>query len=81
MQAFRGPMKTLSYLLVPPQATRRLQVRGDPGRVYPFALNPYLETLKPTDSARGHGNADVGPNTEHSHPIVKVPCTALDDFA
>jgi len=23
----------------------------------------------------------VGPDTEHSHPTVKVPCTTLDDFA
>jgi FkbM family methyltransferase len=37
--------------------------------------------LEPAASARGHGNAHVGPHTEHSHPTVKVPCTTLDDFA
>jgi FkbM family methyltransferase len=37
--------------------------------------------LEPSDSARGHGNAHVGTNTEHSNSTVKVPCTTLDDFA
>jgi|HubBroStandDraft_6_1064221.scaffolds.fasta_scaffold545880_1 FkbM family methyltransferase len=37
--------------------------------------------LEPADSARGHGNAHVGTNTEHSNPTVQVPCTTLDDFA
>jgi FkbM family methyltransferase len=37
--------------------------------------------LEPADSARGHGNAHVGINTESLNPTVKVPCTTLDDFA
>jgi len=168
MQAFDGPMKSLSYLLVPSQGMRRLRVRSGPGRGLLFELNPRWETptwdgsyelevqrvlqerlkpgsvfydvganigfysllaarqsaqvfafepdvqnakslerhvslnslgakieviraavfstsgfvaLEPADSARGHGNAHVGPDTEHSHPTVKVPCTTLDDFA
>jgi FkbM family methyltransferase len=36
--------------------------------------------LEPADSARGHGNAHVGTDTEHSSPTVQVPCTTLDDF-
>jgi hypothetical protein len=45
-----------------------------------FSLGGYVALL-PSDSAAVHGNAHVGPNTEHSHPKVKVPCTTLDDFA
>ena len=37
--------------------------------------------LEPAGSARGHGNAHVGTNTQHSNPTVHVPCTTLDDFA
>jgi len=168
MQVFAGPMKSLSYLLVPSQGMRQLRVRSGPGRGLLFELNPRWETatwdgsyeleiqwvlherlklgsvfydvganlgfysllaarqgaqvfafepdaqnaeslehhvrlnslgakieviraavystsgfvaLEPSDSARGHGNAHVGPNAEHSHPSVKVPCTTLDDFA
>jgi FkbM family methyltransferase len=168
MQVFTGPMKRLSYLLVPSQGTRPLRVRSGPGRGLLFELNPRWEiptwdgsyelevqrillerlkpgsvfydvganlgfysllaarqkaqvfafepdvqnaeslerhvrlnslaanieviraavfstsgfvALEPADSARGHGNAHVGPNTQHSNPTVKVPCITLDDFA
>jgi FkbM family methyltransferase len=168
MQVFAGPMKSLSYLLVPSQEIRTLRVRSGPGRGLLFELNPRWEiptwdgsyelevqrvlqerlkpgsvlydvganigfysllaarlgaqvfafepdvpnaeslerhvrlnslgakieviraavfstsgfvALEPADSARGHGNAHVGTNTEHSNPMIQVPCTTLDDFA
>src|SRR6267142_6701409 len=44
MQAFDGPMKSLSYLLVPSQGMRTLRVRSGPGRGLLFELNPRWET-------------------------------------
>jgi len=168
MQVFAAPMKSLSYLLVPPQKMQRLRVRSGPGRGLLFELNPRWEiptwdgsyelevqraleerlkpgsvlydvganigfysllaarqgaqvfafepdvqnaeslehharlnslsakieviraavfstsgfvALEPADTARGHGNAHVGTDTEPSNSTVQVPCTTLDDFA
>ena len=44
-----------------------------------FSASEYV-ALEQADSATGHGNAHLCPNT-HSHPMVEVPCTTLDDFA
>ena len=43
MQVFAGPMKSLSYLLVPSRKMRTLRVRSGPGRGLLFDLNPRWE--------------------------------------
>jgi FkbM family methyltransferase len=44
MQVFAGPMKSLSYLLVPSHKMRTLRVRSGPGKGLLFELNPRWET-------------------------------------
>jgi FkbM family methyltransferase len=43
MQVFAGPIKILSYLLVPSRGMRALRVRSGPGRGLLFELNPRWE--------------------------------------